>query len=240
MTRLLGNPALTPKFLGKTNIGGHEIAVLEFLNVNTFDQRITRALLGIEAPSDKLIKMNKASHNNKNGGPAVLRFKAEIFWQPETAKTTTAAMLTIPAAVSKQLCDMTKVEGTINGHPFRASLEIDASGDHSLRVNKAMLKGAGANAGDTVALAILGPEPAPTIPADLLAPLDASEEAMTLWEDLTPLGRRDWIRWIEAARTPETRARRVMRTVEQLSEGKRRPCCVNVYEFMLCRIQETQ
>ncbi|MEZ0374531.1 MAG: hypothetical protein ACAI44_35915, partial [Candidatus Sericytochromatia bacterium] len=48
VTRLLGNPALNPKILGKTNIGGHEIAVLEFLNVNTFDQRITRELLGID------------------------------------------------------------------------------------------------------------------------------------------------------------------------------------------------
>ena len=47
-TRLLGNPNLSPKILGKTNINGHEIAVLEFTNVNTFDQRITRELLGID------------------------------------------------------------------------------------------------------------------------------------------------------------------------------------------------
>ncbi|MEZ0374526.1 MAG: YdeI/OmpD-associated family protein [Candidatus Sericytochromatia bacterium] len=215
--------------------------MLEFTNVNPFDQRITRELLGIEAPSDKLINMNKASQKKKNsGGPAVIRFEAQLFQQPETARTATAAMLTIPPAVNKQLCDMTKVEGTINGHPFRASLELDASGEHSLRVNKAMLKGAGAGAGDTVELAILGPEPEPTIPADLLAPLSASDEAKTLWEELSHLGRLDWIRWIELAKTPETRARRVTRTVEQLAEGKRRPCCVNVYEFMLCRIQESE
>lgn len=48
VTRLLGNPALNPKILGKTNINGHEIAVLEFQNVNTFDPRITRELLGID------------------------------------------------------------------------------------------------------------------------------------------------------------------------------------------------
>ncbi|PKL76281.1 MAG: hypothetical protein CVV27_11070 [Candidatus Melainabacteria bacterium HGW-Melainabacteria-1] len=48
VTRLLGNPNLNPKILGKTMINGHEIAVLEFLKVNDFDQRITRELLGID------------------------------------------------------------------------------------------------------------------------------------------------------------------------------------------------
>lgn len=48
MTRLLGNPALTPKVLGKTNINGHDIAVLEFTNANDFDKRITRELVGID------------------------------------------------------------------------------------------------------------------------------------------------------------------------------------------------
>ncbi|MBV8460504.1 MAG: YdeI/OmpD-associated family protein, partial [Candidatus Eremiobacteraeota bacterium] len=56
--------------------------------------------------------------------------------------------------------------------------------------------------------------------------------------DLTRLGRLDWMRWINSAKTPETRARRVRRTVEQLSSGKRRPCCVNFYEFMLHRVGE--
>ncbi len=101
-----------------------------------------------------------------------------------------------------------------------------------------MREGAGAGAGDTVKLVILGPEPEPTAPADLPVALTDSHEAKTLWKDFTPIGRRDWIRWIDSAKRPETRARRVTRTVEQLCSGKRRPCCVNVYEFMLCRVQE--
>jgi Bacteriocin-protection, YdeI or OmpD-Associated/Domain of unknown function (DUF1905) len=159
--------------------------------------------------------MNKAAHQKRDGaGPSVLRFKARLFRHPGTA------------------------EGTMNGHPFRAALEPSASGGHSLRVNKAMCNGAGAGAGDTVKLAILGPEPEPAVPADLRLSFAASREAKTLWKDLTSNGRRDWIRWIVSAKKPETRARRVRRTVEQLSSGKRRPCCVNVYEFMLRRVQE--
>jgi hypothetical protein len=183
--------------------------------------------------------MNKAIHENKDGdGPSVFRFKARLFRHPETAKNGSWALLNIPKVVSKKLCGMTKVEGTINGHSFRAALEPNMSGGYWLRVNKSMLEGAHADAGDTVKLAILGPEPEPTVPADLQVALTASHEAKTLWKDLTTMGRRDWIRWIDSAKRPETRARRITRTVEQLSSGKRRACCVNVYEFMLCRIQE--
>ena len=183
--------------------------------------------------------MNKATHENKDGGgPSVFRFKARLVRHPQAAKTGSLTLLNVPTVVSKKLRDMTKVEGTMNGHPFRAALKPNTSGGHWLRVNKAMREGAGADAGDTVKLAILGPEPEPTIPGDLRVALTVSHEAKTLWKDLTPIGRRDWIRWIDSAKRPETRARRVTRTVEQLSSGKRRPCCVNVYEFMLCRVQE--
>jgi len=182
--------------------------------------------------------MNKApSVSRDNGGPSVFRFKATLYRHPEAEETGFLA-LNIPKAVSKNLHGMTKVEGTINGHPFRAPLEPNASAGHRLQVNKAMRRGADADEGDAVTLAILGSEPDPTVPADLRAPLAASQEAKSLWKDLTSMGRRDWIRWIVSAKTPETRARRVRRTVEQLSEGKRRPCCVNVYEFMLRRVQE--
>lgn len=185
------------------------------------------------------ITLNKAAHKNKDsGGPSVFRFKARLVRHPKAARTAHSTLLNVPKVISKKLRRMTKVEGTINGHPFRAELEPNPSGGSSLRVNKAMRNGAGADAGDTVKLAILGPEPAPTVPADLRVALAASQKAKTMWKNLTPGGRRDWIRWIVSAKTLETRARRVTRTVEQLASGKRRPCCVNVYEFMLCRVQE--
>jgi len=173
-------------------------------------------------------------------GPTVLRFDAKLS-QPSEAKNGSATVLEVPKAVSRKLGDdMPKVEGTIEGHPFRAALEPNPAGGLWLRVNKAMLKGADAGAGDSVQLAILGPEPEPKPPADLRAAFDASPEAEEVWDELTTMGRRDWVRWIEGAKKPETRDRRVKRTVEQLSEGKRRACCVNVYEYMLDRVQEDE
>ena len=187
--------------------------------------------------------MNKSTLENRDGdGSSVFRFKARLFRHPKTAKTGSWTLLNVPRWVSKKLPSrgMTRVEGTMNGHPFRAALEPNTSGSHWLHVNKAMREGAGADAGDTVKLDFLGPEPVPTIPADLRAALTASHEAKTLWKHLTPIGRCDWIRWIDSAKRSETRARRITRAVEWLSSGKRHPCCMNIYEFMLCRIHKNR
>jgi len=180
--------------------------------------------------------MNAATRETKRqSGPSVYRFKARLARHPKDAKTASWTLL-VPKTVSEKLRGMTKVEGTMNGHPFRAALEPGTSGGHWLRMIKAVRGGAAA-AGATVNIAILGPEPAPIVPPDLRVAFAASHKAKTLWKDLTTVGHRDFIRWIDGAKTPETRARRIRRTVEQLAEGKRRPCCVNVYEYMLSRVQ---
>ena len=48
---------------------------------------------------------------------------------------------------------------------------------------------------------------------------------LALWERLTPLGRNEFICWVEDAKQPATRQRRIERTREELLEGKKRPCC---------------
>ncbi len=53
----------------------------------------------------------------------------------------------------------------------------------------------------------------------------ADPAAFALWQGLTPLGRNEFICWVEDAKQPKTRARRIVRTCEELHEGKRRPCC---------------
>jgi hypothetical protein len=62
-------------------------------------------------------------------------------------------------------------------------------------------------------------------PEDLQAAVRASPDLLRLWEGLTPLGRNEFICWVEDAKQPATRARRVVRTAEELIEGKKRPCC---------------
>lgn len=63
------------------------------------------------------------------------------------------------------------------------------------------------------------------LPKDLKAALSHEERVLTLWGDITPLARNEFICWVENAKQIETRKRRVKRTCEELLEGKRRPCC---------------
>jgi hypothetical protein len=48
---------------------------------------------------------------------------------------------------------------------------------------------------------------------------------LSLWESLTPLGRNEFICWVENAKQAATRQRRIIRTCEELLEGMKRPCC---------------
>ncbi|HEY7087188.1 MAG TPA: YdeI/OmpD-associated family protein [Tepidisphaeraceae bacterium] len=64
-----------------------------------------------------------------------------------------------------------------------------------------------------------------TLPDDMRAALHASPKALAAWEDITPLARNEWICWTVSVKKPETRKEHVRRLVEDLIQGKRRPCC---------------
>ena len=64
-----------------------------------------------------------------------------------------------------------------------------------------------------------------SIPKDLQKNLLSNKAALTAWQDITPLARNEWICLVDSAKLDETRSRRIKRTIDQLSNGKRRPCC---------------
>lgn len=63
------------------------------------------------------------------------------------------------------------------------------------------------------------------LPNDLKKVLISNPNALTTWKDITPLARNEWICWIESAKKPETRLKRINWGCENLASGKRRPCC---------------
>lgn len=63
------------------------------------------------------------------------------------------------------------------------------------------------------------------VPTDLRDALIDDSKALTLWETLTPLARNEWICWVMLVKKEETRKDHVKRTVSELKEGMRRPCC---------------
>jgi len=60
---------------------------------------------------------------------------------------------------------------------------------------------------------------------DLEAAVRSDPRVLMLWEGLTPLGRNEFICWVDDAKQAATRQRRIERTCEELLEGKKRPCC---------------
>ena len=63
------------------------------------------------------------------------------------------------------------------------------------------------------------------VPADLCAALLADKAAFAAWESLTPLARNEWICWVTSVKKDETRNEHIARLINQLQEGKHRPCC---------------
>src|SRR4030088_957792 len=78
-----------------------------------------------------------------------------------------------------------------------------------------------------------GEESEPKVPTDLRKALATTPMAKAPWRDLTPIARRDFISWIDSAKQPETRRRRIERACSMLAAGKRRPCCYSIVSLNL-------
>jgi len=55
------------------------------------------------------------------------------------------------------------------------------------------------------------------LPADLRDALLSNTTAYAAWTDITPLARNEFICWVEDAKQPATRQRRIRRTQEELA-----------------------
>lgn len=146
-------------------------------------------------------------------------------------------ILRLPEEASAKLPSrgMIMVKGTLNGIPFKTLLEPDGrygkgiKPSHWFSPSKKLLEDAHAVVGDTVQVEL---EPTkewiePEIPQDVKNALKSSPKAEALWQDITPLAHWDWIRWVRAVKTPETRQKHLVVMLDKLNKGMRRPCCFN-------------
>ena len=110
------------------------------------------------------------------------------------------------------------VVGTINGFAFRSSIFPAGDGTHFMGVNREVREGAGVVAGDRMKI-IMEVDTAPrtvTVPADLETALSKSTAARVRFDKLSYTQRKEYVQWIEAAKRPETRARRISRVFAKL------------------------
>jgi hypothetical protein len=108
------------------------------------------------------------------------------------------------------------VTGTIHAHAYRGKVERT---DHGaiLSLGPTWRKEAGVAVGDEVE-AILRPE-GPQIgamEADVVAAFEADPDAKAIFEGLSTFCRKNYMRWVDSAKRPETRSRRISEMMQML------------------------
>lgn len=113
------------------------------------------------------------------------------------------------------------VTGTVNGYGVRGSLGSDGK-QYFLPLGAAWRRGCGLETGSDVEV-LLSPEgpQSESLSSDVASALDNEPQAKAFFESLATFYRNTYIKWIESAKRPETRAMRVNEMIELLKAGKK-------------------
>jgi hypothetical protein len=143
----------------------------------------------------------------------------QIFQAPlEKEKNSEATGIYIPFDVEQVYgAKRVPVCGTINGAPFRTTI-ARMHGRYLMVVNKQLREAANVKGGDIVTIEMQRDNEPRIItpPADLLDALNSNDEAKEIWEHLSFTHKKEFVAVIEEAKKPETRARRISKTIEEL------------------------
>lgn len=157
----------------------------------------------------------------------MIRFRAEVFAIDDTVlvRLSDKASAVLPSR------GQVAVHGTLDGHPFDTVVEPDGRKGHWIRLEPPLQRATGIGPGDAaeVTLEVAPQWPEPEVPEDLAGALGAAPARIRdVWEDITPMARWEWVRWVGATASAETRQRRVEVSISKLDGGKRRPCCFDL------------
>jgi hypothetical protein len=129
----------------------------------------------------------------------------------------------VPNAAAAALSDEKRppVTVTIGDHTYRTRIAV-YGGQPMVGMSKANRAAAGIDIGDRfdVSLALDEEPRVVEVPDDLAAALAGDAGAAAALERLAYTHRREYVIWINDAKKPETRARRVAGTLDKLRSGK--------------------
>jgi antitoxin component of MazEF toxin-antitoxin module len=130
-------------------------------------------------------------------------------------------LVEVPAEVVAKLggAGRITVEASFNRVPYRGSI-VRMGGVSILGVLKAIMKQAGVHAGDTLLVVVENDEEPREVevPDELAKALRRNRAVREIFDSLSFSHRREYVQSITEAKRPETRARRVDRTIETLEE----------------------
>ena len=147
-----------------------------------------------------------------------MKFRAEL---QRDGKTATG--ITVPAEVLDAIGGGRRpaVAVTLNGHTYRTTVGV-MGGVAKIPVSAAVRDAAGIAAGDMLEVEIVA-DSTPRIievPSDLAAAIAASTEAKEFFGRLSHSRQNAWVTWVEQARQPGTRGRRIEQTVAMLADHR--------------------
>ncbi len=115
------------------------------------------------------------------------------------------------------------VKGTINGTAEFRTTVVHMDGEYCFCVNQQMRAAAGGiGPGDTVNV-VLEPDTAPRTvetPPDLKKALKSNPAAQAAWDRYSYSHRKEFANWLTGAKKPETRARRLEKSIAMLAAGR--------------------
>lgn len=168
--------------------------------------------------------MSAKSPGNKQK-PGMVEYITMILAFNQQGEKTGWTYIGIPADIAQQLNPGFKksfrVKGTLDTHPVeKAALLPMGQGSFILPVNAAMRKGLGKRAGAMVHVQLEYDERELEIDPELMVCLADDPEALHFFKGLRPSHQRYFSKWIETAKTIETRTRRLVQAVTALSAGQ--------------------
>lgn len=141
-------------------------------------------------------------------------------------------IIPLPAEASQALPSrgQVAVDAELGGHPITTVLEPDGRKGHWLAVDESLRDALSLEGGEQVAGQVTPTKawPEPELPEDLGSALEDAPDLSEMWAELTPMARWEWVRWVRATRSPQTRERRIEASISKLRDGKRRPCCFDL------------
>lgn len=176
------------------------------------------------ASKKSVAKASKASKESKAAGASkspVKRFRALIV---KDEGSEVCAIQHFPFDVEKTfgVRGRVPVRGTLNGAPFRAAI-FKMGGEHFMVVNRHLRAASGVKGGETVPVTVERDDEPRVIepPVDFARALKSNKDARATWDKLSFTHRREHVEHIEEAKKPETRQRRIEKSIANLAAGRK-------------------
>jgi hypothetical protein len=141
---------------------------------------------------------------------------------PEGVGTWTFAPIPVDIARDTGIKARLRVKGRIDGVPFAGTLLPGGSGRHFVVVKKGIRDRLGKSAGDRIKIQMdfdLSPVGV-VIPDDFARALSKNSAARSGFEDMAPSHKKAYVDWIEEAKRPATRTKRISKALNMIVTGK--------------------